>query len=98
MPPVADETSAKRRSGQNCVSVCELAILGTARWRRSRGCRSDHPAISLTKTINLIFRDVAQMVARLLWEQDVAGSNPVIPTKKAKTPFGDFAFLLLIIV
>ena len=21
------------------------------------------------------------MVARLLWEQDVAGSNPVIPTK-----------------
>ena len=25
-------------------------------------------------------RDVAQMVARLLWEQDVAGSNPVIPT------------------
>ena len=29
-----------------------------------------------------IFRDVAQLVARLLWEQDVAGSNPVIPTKK----------------
>ena len=25
-------------------------------------------------------RDVAQLVARLLWEQDVAGSNPVIPT------------------
>ena len=25
------------------------------------------------------------MVARLLWEQDVAGSNPVIPTIKAKT-------------
>ena len=27
------------------------------------------------------YRDVAQLVARLLWEQDVAGSNPVIPTK-----------------
>ncbi len=27
-------------------------------------------------------RDVAQLVARLLWEQDVAGSNPVIPTIK----------------
>ena len=26
------------------------------------------------------YRDVAQLVARLLWEQDVAGSNPVIPT------------------
>ena len=23
------------------------------------------------------------MVARLVWDQDVAGSNPVIPTKKA---------------
>ena len=27
------------------------------------------------------FRDVAQLVARVLWEHDVAGSNPVIPTK-----------------
>ena len=25
-------------------------------------------------------RDVAQLVARLVWDQDVAGSNPVIPT------------------
>ena len=33
--------------------------------------------------ILLVFRDVAQLVARLLWEQDVAGSNPVIPTKIA---------------
>ena len=25
-------------------------------------------------------RDVAQLVARLVWDQDVAGSNPVCPT------------------
>ena len=31
--------------------------------------------------IFIIFRDVAQLVARVLWEHDVAGSNPVIPTK-----------------
>ena len=31
--------------------------------------------------LNLILRDVAQLVARVLWEHDVAGSNPVIPTK-----------------
>ena len=29
----------------------------------------------------IIHRDVAQLVARLVWDQDVAGSNPVIPTK-----------------
>ena len=34
--------------------------------------------------LNLILRDVAQLVARVLWEHDVAGSNPVIPTKKEK--------------
>ncbi len=32
---------------------------------------------------NLIFRGVAQLVARVLWEHDAAGSNPVTPTKKA---------------
>ena len=34
--------------------------------------------------IILLARDVAQLVARLVWDQDVAGSNPVIPTKKRK--------------
>ena len=29
-----------------------------------------------------IKRGVAQLVARLLWEQDVGGSNPFTPTKK----------------
>ena len=32
--------------------------------------------------LNNLYRDVAQLVARLVWDQDVAGSNPVIPTKK----------------
>ena len=43
----------------------------------------------------LFYRDVAQLVARVLWEHDVAGSNPVIPTKKEKiTPAVVFSFLL----
>ena len=32
------------------------------------------------KQIINLNRDVAQLVARVLWEHDVAGSNPVIPT------------------
>ena len=46
---------------------------------------------------NLIFyRGVAQLVARLLWEQDVGGSNPFTPTKnKSKPPgFGLFFFVM----
>lgn len=27
----------------------------------------------------VVFRDVAQSVARVVWDHDVAGSNPVIP-------------------
>ncbi len=34
-----------------------------------------------TKSIILtMYRGVAQLVARLLWEQDVGGSNPFTPT------------------
>lgn len=27
-----------------------------------------------------LYRDVAQLVARLIWDQEVVGSSPVIPT------------------
>ena len=33
------------------------------------------------------------MVAHLLWEQRVAGSNPVTPTEKARTEAEGFEFL-----
>ena len=40
--------------------------------------------LSLTKSvfscIILLLRGVAQLVARLLWEQNAAGSSPVTPT------------------
>ena len=48
--------------------------------------------------LNTLYRDVAQMVARLLWEQDVAGSNPVIPTKQESTLGVLFLFALAMIV
>ena len=40
---------------------------------------------------NNFFRDVAQLVARVLWEHDVAGSNPVIPTIKGRLSRSDQA-------
>ena len=40
------------------------------------------------------YRGVAQMVARLLWEQDAAGSTPVTPTKIAvSTSVGTAIFI-----
>ena len=33
------------------------------------------------------YRGVAQLVARLLWEQDAAGSNPVTPTTSLRTAY-----------
>ena len=32
-----------------------------------------------------IHRDVAHLVARVVWDHDVAGSNPVIPTKNKRS-------------
>ena len=34
----------------------------------------------ITKQKNQIYRGVAQLVARLLWEQDAGGSSPFTPT------------------
>ena len=38
--------------------------------------------IKQTSALNK-YRGVAQLVARLLWEQDAAGSNPVTPTSRS---------------
>ena len=38
--------------------------------------------MAITKNNRLVFlRGVAQLVARVLWEHDAAGSNPVTPTR-----------------
>ena len=59
------------------------AVLGALRLRNSAcsvrcGIDSNEKKVKANS-----FRDVAQLVARLVWDQDVAGSNPVIPTKNA---------------
>ena len=41
---------------------------------------------------NLIYRGVAQLVARQFWELDVVGSSPVTPTKNPSTLSADFLF------
>ena len=37
--------------------------------------------VPISCKLSFVYPGVAQLVARLLWEQDVAGSNPVTPTK-----------------
>ena len=48
-------------------------------------------------TTNGALRDVAQLVARVLWEHDAAGSSPVISTKKLQEKFLLELFYILLI-
>ena len=77
--PEDEEASVTKCSGRKCASICEQAISGTA-----KGGVAEDALASCEKTNKKqnILRGVAQLVARLLWEQDAAGSSPVTPTKK----------------
>ena len=59
----------------------------SATHKQTGSARSAIPTI--IQQFNLILRDVAQLVARVLWEHDVAGSNPVIPTIKGLLSHSD---------
>ena len=72
-PPVADTGSNKewRQLGDRQVSHAhaDRAVVATG-----------SALADAHFNYNRICRDVAQLVARLLWEQDAAGSSPVIST------------------
>ena len=36
----------------------------------------------MTQLTSLIYRDIAQMVARVIWDHEVVGSSPTIPIQK----------------
>ena len=52
------------------------------------GVRSSHPQPlrSRSTLLRIFFRGVAQLVARLVRDQEAVGSNPVTPTKKPFVP------------
>ena len=64
----SEDFAAQRSKFQRLLSH---EILGTA--------RGSAPALKLQSKTQ--YRGVAQLVARLLWEQDAAGSSPVTSTK-----------------
>ena len=56
--------------------------------------RTFAPHLKITEVSNRCFRGVAQLVAFLVWDQAVAGSSPVTPTKIHQfTRLMDFSFL-----
>src|SRR5574344_829320 len=55
------------------------------------GCRRFNPVIDHFP----LFRDVAQLVAHLVWDQRVAGSNPVIPIETETLLTKEQGFLIL---
>ena len=50
--------------------------------RQSRGVVSRPGWCESPEQIKTVIRGVAQLVAHLVWDQGVAGSNPVTPTKE----------------
>ena len=80
-PPVAD--SAQQGQAQRSLTSSDYFAkkeAGTARGRPKQSARKSRINTINTKTKE--YRGVAQLVARLLWEQDVAGSNPVTSTRR----------------
>ena len=70
-------------------------------YREVNNERGDYVATgsapNLFSTIKLTqYRGVAQLVARLLWEQDVGGSNPFTPTIKRVIPSGIALFIFVL--
>ena len=79
-PPVAD--SAQQGQAQRSLTSSDYFAkkeAGTARGRPKQSARKSRINTINKKTNE--YRGVAQLVARLLWEQDVAGSNPVTSTR-----------------
>ena len=72
-----------------CSAVGSVPGLGPG-CRRFESC---HPDFHLKTTFPKSIRGVAQLVAFLVWDQAVAGSSPVTPTKIHQfTRLMDFSF------
>ena len=73
--PVDDTASKTKRSGQNFCALQALINFGN----RKRATKAKN-----NRCLKIEYRGVAQLVARLLWEQDAAGSSPVTSTIEIK--------------
>ena len=70
-------TEVSNRCFSGCSAVGSVPGLGPG-CRRFESC---HPDFHLKTTFLKSIRGVAQLVAFLVWDQAVAGSSPVTPTK-----------------
>ncbi len=84
-----------RKTPKSLVNTDFLSNIFSLKFFKNNGLTTCLTTYGKTekKSIFYILRDVAQLVARVLWEHDVAGSNPVIPTKnQPKTSFFRLVF------
>ncbi len=85
-------TEVSNRCFSGCSAVGSVPGLGPG-CRRFESC---HPDFHLKTTFPKSIRGVAQLVAFLVWDQAVAGSSPVTPTKVHQfTRLMDFSFYLI---
>ena len=83
VPPVADKASRGWRSGRSFARDSER--------KKLRAPQEGSIAESLNRN-NSIYPGVAQLVARVVWDHQAAGSRPVTSTKNPSTLSADFLF------
>ena len=86
-------TEVSNQCFSGCSAVGSVPGLGPG-CRRFESC---HPDFHLKTTFPKSIRGVAQLVAFLVWDQAVAGSSPVTPTKIHQFTRADGFFVFTLI-
>ena len=94
-PPVADEGDGG--AGRNTEQCEALQASSATMFLTDSGSASGYSAISLFQAVNLqfnIYRGVAQLVARVVWDHEAQSSKLCTPTNSERV-FDAFGFFYM---